>query len=393
MFLISVKTQLIYTILPLFILLNSGTSLQAQFSNQSEISILTCAPGEELYSIFGHTAIRVRDSISNNDYVFNYGTFDFNTSNFYLKFMKGELNYFLSVTTFERFIREYEFQKRSIAEQHLNLTSNEKGSIIGALVNNSLPENREYHYHFFYDNCATRIRDIIDNNLSGALDFKALSVNQERMTYRDAIGVYLIHSKWTKFGMDLILGEPTDEKLNSITIQFLPDFLYDQFKRAKKQDDTLIIGKEETVLKFPDSFKQSFFTPGLLLWIFFVIVASITCYEMNRHQLLKVANFSIFLPVSLLSVLIIFLWFFTFHSVTGSNWNLVWANPLNFMMIMPKVRASKRWLWIPWLIAFSNFAMFILFFIVPQEIPMALIPVWLILILRSTLYIKLQRQK
>ena len=170
MFLISVKTQLIYTILPLFILLNSGTSLQAQFSNQSEISILTCAPGEELYSIFGHTAIRVRDSISNTDYVFNYGTFDFNTSNFYLKFMKGELNYFLSVTTFERFIREYEFQKRSIAEQHLNLTSNEKGSIIGALVNNSLPENREYHYHFFYDNCATRIRDIIDNNLSGALE-------------------------------------------------------------------------------------------------------------------------------------------------------------------------------------------------------------------------------
>ncbi len=392
MFLTSIKTPLIYTFLPLFILLNSHTFLQAQFSNQSEISILTCAPGEELYSIFGHTAIRVQDSISNSDYVFNYGTFDFNTPNFYLKFMKGELTYFLSVTTFERFIREYQLQKRSVIEQHLNFSADEKESIIDALIRNSLPENRAYHYHFFYDNCATRVRDIIDKNSTHSLKFGKLSAEQKDLTYRAAIGVYLIDSKWTKFGMDLILGCPTDEILNSHTIQFLPDFLYDQFKRAKTHDNTFIVKKEETILKFTASSKSSFFTPNLVLWFIFIAVAYISWREITTHKLHKAINFSIFLPVSLLSILIIFLWFFTSHTVTGYNWNLVWANPLNFMMIVPRLNSSKGWLWIPWFIAFSNIIMLILFFTVPQEIPMALIPLWLTLALRSIIYIRIDRQ-
>lgn len=388
-FITSTNTPLIYTILHLFILLSSASNLQAQFSNQSEISILTCAPGEELYSIFGHTAIRVQDSISNSDYVFNYGTFDFNTSNFYLKFMKGELNYILSVTTFDRFIREYEYQRRSVIEQHLNLTTDEKERIIDALIKNSLPENREYHYHFFYDNCATRVRDIIDVNISDDIEFKALSADRKGMTYRDAIGVYLIHSQWTKFGMDLILGEPTDEILNRSTIQFLPDFLYDQFKTAKKHDNVQLVEYEESVISFPKQTKPSVFIPSFVLWIVFAIIASISWFEISRRKLLKVVNISIFLPVSLLSLLIIFLWFFTFHSVTAYNWNLVWANPLNFMMIVPVLKNTKRFIWIPWIIIISNLIMFVLYFIIPQEIPKALFPIWLALTLRSALYIRI----
>lgn len=382
-----------YVILSLFILLSSQLYLSAQLSPNSEISILTCAPGEELYSIFGHTAIRVQDSISNQDYVFNYGTFDFNTPNFYVKFMKGELHYILSVTTFKKFIREYQYDKRSVVEQRLNLTLDEREQIISALIKNSLPENREYHYHFFYDNCATRVRDIIDLDNSHSLDFGQLSTEQAGLTYRKAIGIYLIHSKWTKFGMDLILGEPTDEVLNSSTIQFLPDFLYDQFKTAKKYDGTSIVAEEKVVLNFTEPSPSWKMSPGLFLWLLLLVIILISWREIKRGKLFKAINFTLFLSIFLLSILIIFLWFFTWHSVTEYNWNLIWANPINFLMILPRVNKSNKFIWVPWFIIICNFSMLILMLFVPQEIPLSLIPLWLILVVRSVTYIKIQRNK
>ena len=149
-----------YLILPAFVLLNSITPSKAQLSPSAQVSIITCAPGDELYSIFGHSAIRVNDSINQIDLVFNYGTFDFDTPNFYLKFMRGKLNYMLSMAPYDRFLFEYVYYKRSVWEQVLDLSEVEKNNLFQALIINAEPEHRNYHYHFFFDNCATRIRDM-----------------------------------------------------------------------------------------------------------------------------------------------------------------------------------------------------------------------------------------
>ena len=124
-----------------------------ELSNHSEISILTCSPGNKPYSVYGHSAIRVRDSIFRYDVVFNYGIFDFNSSNFVMRFAKGQTNYLLGTTRFETFFKGYVIERRGVLEQRLNLTLIEKQKIFDFLLWNADPENRVYRYNFFFDNC------------------------------------------------------------------------------------------------------------------------------------------------------------------------------------------------------------------------------------------------
>ncbi|MFW6275429.1 MAG: DUF4105 domain-containing protein, partial [bacterium] len=143
----------------------SGKVVPQTLSDESEITLLTASPGDELYSVFGHSAVRVVDSINQLDMVFNYGTFDFNTPNFYLKFIRGKLLYKLSAYPTRYFILEYQSEGRALFEQTFNLTTNEKQRVYDFLMENAKPENAYYHYDFFYDNCATRIRDLVDTIL------------------------------------------------------------------------------------------------------------------------------------------------------------------------------------------------------------------------------------
>ena len=140
----------------IFLLTISG--LGSAKAEQFQISLLTCDPGEQIYSSFGHSGIRVLDLTSGRDMVFNYGTFDFGAPNFVLNFAGGRLDYYLSVSTYDRFMAEYEYFHRSVREQVLNLNEQQKIELIRFLENNYLPENRAYRYDFFFDNCATRVR-------------------------------------------------------------------------------------------------------------------------------------------------------------------------------------------------------------------------------------------
>ncbi len=126
------------------------------------ISILTCSPGEELYSTFGHSAIRITDSVSHHDIVYNYGTFNFDEPGFYTKFIRGKLSFYLSTDDFESFMNEYLEEKRDITEQVLNLTCAEKYNIVMLLQANMMAANRTYKYDFTFDNCTTRLRDLIE---------------------------------------------------------------------------------------------------------------------------------------------------------------------------------------------------------------------------------------
>ncbi len=156
-----------------FLLLLSFFCLPGQaftLSDNAEISILTCSPGTELYSLFGHTAIRIHDPKNHYDQVFNYGTFDFQTPHFYLKYAQGLLPYQLTNTSFRNFMNAYLSEERSVFAQKLKLDSMQKQTLFDLLLDNSREENRFYLYNFLFDNCTTRSRDILLKSTSGKME-------------------------------------------------------------------------------------------------------------------------------------------------------------------------------------------------------------------------------
>ena len=179
------KRTILYPLLTLYLLIFSNGQAIASDNDSIRLSLLTCAPGEEIYSLFGHTAIRYEDPANGIDAVFNYGLFSFNTPNFILRFSLGETDYQLGATDYARFAAEYAFDGRSVWQQTLNLSKEEKAELIRLLQENYLPENRVYRYNFFYDNCATRPRDKIEESIDGKVIYPAEP--QDGSRYRTSI--------------------------------------------------------------------------------------------------------------------------------------------------------------------------------------------------------------
>ena len=337
-----VNTLMCFSLL-IVLLLFPGKAMEAQnqvtgkLSEKARISVLTCAPGKELYSVFGHTAIRVSDSKQELDLVFNYGTFDFNTPFFYLKFGHGNLDYLLSVASFKRFMREYFMTNRSVWEQELNLTAQQKERLFNDLLLNAQPENRAYQYDFFYDNCATRVADIIlDQFPARSVDFTA-NKSPDALTFRQAIHPYLASQPWTKLGIDLILGAPADAPTDSLSIMFLPDYLMLQFSEIRIHQDppTSLVKEENILLDFTDQteISNSLVSPIILLWILFLAVLLLSAAEAYGSIRLKFLDGILFGITGLLGLVILYLSWISNHQVTSPNWNLLWANPLWLMII------------------------------------------------------------
>ncbi len=204
-------------------------------SQEARITLLTCSPGDELYSVFGHSAIRVQDPAYDLDWVFNYGTFDFSDPNFYTNFVKGKLNYILSVSEYHHFEYSYAMENRWIWEQELNITPYEKQYLFDSLRINRLPENRYYLYDFFFDNCATRIRDIFTEALERDIlyDYQGLEQGQ---TFRELLMPYLAEKPWAKLGINLGLGLPADKRATPWDYMFLPDHMMTVFGDAMLSD-------------------------------------------------------------------------------------------------------------------------------------------------------------
>ena len=166
-------------------------------TDNTEISVLTCSPGNELYSLFGHTAIRVECPENGVDVVFNYGTFDFHTEHFYLKYARGLLPYQLSVASYDSFIRSYVFDNRSVRSQRLLLDAAQKQRLVDLLAENYQPANRTYLYNFLYDNCSTRVRDIIEACAGNAIQWH---VPDAHKSFWNLLDEYLVRMPWVKWG-------------------------------------------------------------------------------------------------------------------------------------------------------------------------------------------------
>ncbi|MFC4262236.1 DUF4105 domain-containing protein [Ferruginibacter yonginensis] len=370
-------------LLSCFLIFTNNIKLaQAQDSSRIQISLLTCSPGDELYSTFGHSALRVIDSNSVTDHVYNYGTFNFDDEDFYLKFVKGQLKYYVNVENFSDFKFAYIAENRSITEQILNLTSAEKIAIKTALIENIKEENKYYLYDFFFDNCTTRLRDIIVKYHQPTPNMKA--VMPSNYTFRNAIHQYLDNGNkpWSKLGIDLLLGAPTDAVMTTNQQAFLPDNLMHQVYSVNNSKLTTSSNKlfEVSTTKI----ESSLFTPMLLfcsILLFYVLLYFINNTYVQRC--LQFFDFLLFFIVGAFGCLLVFMWVGTDHIMTKNNYNLLWAWP--FFLVYAFVMNSQSKIVKTWSLLTSIFLILLVccWFFVAQQFNNALLPLVGLLIFRT----------
>jgi hypothetical protein len=351
-----------------------------------EVSLLTCSPGDELYSAFGHTAIRV------NDMVFNYGMFNFNTEGFYIKFVSGETDYELGVEIMQGFERQYERRNRSVIEQKLNLTNEEKAALFNALIENTRPENKTYRYNFVFDNCATRPRVKIEECLKGAIKY---DVKEENESYRKLIEKYVGEDSWIKFGIDILIGAEADKTASFFDRLFLPDELMNAFATARRDNGERLVSQTEEIVsqdKDEDDDEDNGVTP-LAVAVIAMTIISIASLLFPRK--LKALDFILFLATGLLGVVITFLCFFSLHPLVGENYNLLWLNPIHLIIpltiFIKKARKILMGTYI--LIALATAVAMSGYIYLPQEFNIAFLPFMAIIVVRALSAIKTLRQK
>jgi len=313
-------------------------------NNDIEISLLTCSPGTEIHSHFGHTGLRVNDKLNRKDIVYNFGLFDYNTPNFALRFIKGRLEYKLGIQRTSNFIRQYDYEQRAVYEQKLNLNSASKSRILDRLEFLYLPENRYYLYSFIKKNCSTEVRDLIfendvqyENKLTGK-------------SARDLINSYLKNNRWLRFGINLILGRFVDQELNVHQTMFLPDYLYNVAGVAQYNGSNLV--KEDLSLnKVPKPISGSnLFSPLLI----FSIIALLLFIKQLR--LLRYVLYALF---GITGVILLWLWFFSDHPELKNNFNLLWCNPLYLLYIPMAFLKKQNKVYIICMIAFLLIALLV----------------------------------
>lgn len=313
----------------------------AQFgslSPASEISIITIGPGAELYDKFGHSAFRIKDSLSGIDVAFNYGVYDFETPNFYTKFAQGKLLYELKASYFQPFFESYVNQNRWVKEQVLNLTQTEKQAVSDFLWHNALPENKKYKYDFFFDNCATKIRDVVQEVLGENLEYNNDYI-LESLTFRQLIQQNLIANTWGSLGIDVALGAVIDQKAKPIEYQFLPKYVFEAADNAVIHRS----GKNEALVKTTkELFKNNpapttniyLLSPLFVFWILSLMIIFITFKDFRNKSRNKILDVVIFCVTGLLGVFLLLLWFATDHTATANNYNLLWAFPISIVFVI-----------------------------------------------------------
>ena len=373
---------------------------QAPLSADAEISLLTGSPGNELYTTFGHSAIRVRDPHQSLDLVFNYGTFDFSTPNFYMKFLRGKLDYMLSVETFDRFQLGYYSGNQLVIEQVLHLDSAQKQTVFNYLAVNYRPEKRFYKYDFFFDNCATRIRDLFENTLGDRL----ISRYPEEWTTHPATFRTLLHhyltgwQMWSGLGIDIILGIPTDRPALPNEYLFLPDFMAETYRLSQVVTDTgvaqsYVMNEETIITNRPEPDPPVLLMPRPVTWTLLAVVGLLTALGFYLRKPLRAIDVFLFGLAGAIGVLIVFLWFFTEHSATKNNLNILWAWPFHLPFLFLFFRSERGVFFNLYLIVYISTLAVLLgsWAWLPQHLNPALIPFLIVLMMRSALHLIIYR--
>jgi len=316
------------TLFSLLLLLSFiGFSQNLPLSKDAKVSILTCGLGNESYSFFGHTAIRIADPAKNIDVVYNYGTFDFRTPNFVAKFAKGDLQYLATAHSFGDFINDYTYEKRSVFEQELLISPEMKQQLFDKLNATIFSDDRYYTYKFIDKNCTSMVVDVINATLNENVIVKKEDTD---ITYRSILFPYFNGHFYEQLGTSIIFGTKVDQLGTRI---FLPFELKNNLEKVKFENRPLA-GKSKTLLLFEKE------TP-ISLWNNVYTYLFILAFVVLAHN--KIID-KIYLSIlSLMGIFFVVVGFYSFHQELALNYNVLLFSPLLLVLILLSIAKNKRW--------------------------------------------------
>ncbi len=311
-----------------------------------EISLLTCSPHEAIYSLYGHTAIRINDQRNGEDLAVNYGLFSFEKPHFVLRFLFGLTDYEMGIEPFEAFCRQYRYYGSSVTQQVLNLTNEEKWNIVKAVNINYMPENSVYRYNYFYDNCTTRAVDMLTTHLADAhVVFEG--EQQKYPSFREMVHGCLPHHPWNRFGNDMLLGVKADCKTTLREHQFLPANAMDDFRHAmivgQDGSNRPLVLREEIVVPegAQDVWKDFPLSPKDVFLIVLAITVLITLLEAYTKKVLWGYDALLMILCGLAGI-VLFLMLFSQHPTVRGNLLLLLLNPLPLFFIWRMIRRARK---------------------------------------------------
>ncbi len=364
-------------------------------SDKAKISVITIGPTQaELYSAFGHSGFRVFDPVSRIDRFYNYGIFDFNQPNFYLNFTKGKLLYKLGVDDYNLYKRYYMRENRSIREQVLALNDKQKQAVFDFLEENSKPENAEYYYNYIYDNCATKIRDVLNQSLTEKIKYD-FAYADNGLTYRQLMDLYLGQQPWGDLGIDICLGSEIDIEADGYGYMFLPDYVELALSKATLGGQPLV--KETITVHKPTPAEpiESAIKPLVVFVLIFFFIGLITHRSVKYGVTYRWLDVLLFGTTGVLGVLLLLLWLATDH-LSAYNFNLIWAMPLNLIALFFLLKKNSAPAWKYYYLSYGLLMLFYIVFreLLPQQLHLALVPLVLGLSIRSIyLYFDMRRKE
>ena len=370
----------------LFFLLISFTRIFSQPSNDTIAYLLTCGPGTETYSIYGHSALRIVIPEKHTDTVYNWGVFDFNTSNFAWKFAKGRLDYMLFAESLKGFLQGYFFEQRFVYSQKINIDQFEMRKLVSLINENLKPENLKYRYDFFYDGCSTRIRDIIEKSVGEKLKYPPAETGNIP-TFRDMVAKYQNPYPWLKFGVDLIMGSTADKKAVFRDRMFLPiemkNELSESFVNRSGKMIPLLQNPEVLVDFAAPPTKQKFLIAPPFIFTLVITLIMILAALIKSRKIIRLMDIIIYFVFSILAALMIFFNFFTDHQQMKWNLNIIWLNPFIFVCLITLILNKAGTIWFR-VVFFISVAFLLLQFVLPQDFNIAFSLMAIILLIRSS---------
>ena len=376
-----------------------------------QVSLITCGPGVEVYNQFGHTAIRMKNVSRNIDLIYNYGIFSFNTPNFVLRFTLGKTDYLLGIQAYQDFVDWYAYCNRDVREQVLNLSIEEKNTLIGLLNENYKPQNRTYRYNFFYDNCATRPRDLIEKCLQSKLQYADdMTTTSTGQSFRSIVHEFTANNSWSQFGIDLCLGSEADKPISRRAMMFIPLYLEKYFDKAtilphernnnssreknknlvgEKSDGTYpLITESKQLVTIPEADKvqkDTPFTPFRCATFMFIVTTVLTIYEIRSRKSMWGVDLILFIAAGIAGCMLAFLATFSEHPTVSPNYLLFLFQPLHLLLLpwfIKKVKKMQRSSYLV-VLTIELLLFIVLWAIIPQKFPLAVLPLALCLLVRS----------
>lgn len=393
-------------ILTLLLIITTNAAL-AQPDSAARFSLLTCSPLAEVYATFGHTALRYQNPATDADIVFNYGVFRFD-DNFLFNFVKGDTYYELGVQQCEHFLKRSASEGQGVVEQELNLTAQEVEQLYEFLCINYEPQNRKYLYNFFYDNCASRVRDIFAEMFADSLQWRMPSTDSAdslwisavhnhlkttaQPSFRSLVHVYTSRNSWLQNGIALVLGVPADRPVTEFETMFLPDCLF-----LLSHDARIVpvggIGKERNLVRKTNLLLEAkplpqaslLFSPNVFLWFLAIVFLAIACVEYRTKKHLYWLDSLLYFKLGALGILVWFLSFFSIHPAVFPNIHALWASPLHIVFaivwLVPELRNYIQWYVKLYTCIFA--AMIVLYVVPLQYISVSFVAVFIIMLSRT----------